>query len=106
MTRRILRGLFVQYTKVLDTDAANASRLTGPFQVKIRMTVNRTVMMTGQPFHRTHTAIFECKPLVYKRVVPLILRRCDFWQLRLTGMGDAVIYSIAAERYGGEWQQA
>lgn len=40
------------------------------------------------------------------RVVPLILRRCDFWQLRLTGVGDAVIYSIAVERYGGEWQQA
>ena len=40
------------------------------------------------------------------RVVPLILRRCDYWQLRLTGVGDAVIYSIAVERYGGEWQQA
>ena len=40
------------------------------------------------------------------KVVPLILRRCDFWQLRLTGTGDAVIYSIAVERYGGEWQQA
>jgi hypothetical protein len=40
------------------------------------------------------------------RVVPLILRRCDFWQLRLTGTGDAVIYSIAVEKYGGEWQQA
>lgn len=40
------------------------------------------------------------------RVVPLILRRCDYWQLRLTGVGDAVIYSIAAEKYGGEWQQA
>ena len=40
------------------------------------------------------------------RVVPLILRRCDFWQLRLTGTGEAVIYSIALERYGGEWQQA
>ena len=40
------------------------------------------------------------------RVVPLILRRCDFWQLRLTGTGDAVIYSIAVEKYGSEWQQA
>ena len=40
------------------------------------------------------------------KVVPLILRRCDFWQLRLTGTGDAVIYSIAVEKYGGEWQQA
>lgn len=40
------------------------------------------------------------------KVVPLILRRCDFWQLRLTGKGDAVIYSIAVEKYGGEWQQA
>ncbi len=38
--------------------------------------------------------------------VPLILRRCDSWQLRLTGTGDAVIRSIAVERYGGEWQQA
>ncbi len=40
------------------------------------------------------------------RVVPLILRRCDFWQLKLTGTKEAVIYSIAVERYGGEWQQA
>ena len=39
-------------------------------------------------------------------VVPLILRRCDRWQLRLTGTQEAVIYSIAVERYGGEWQQA
>ena len=39
------------------------------------------------------------------KVVPLILQRCDFWQLRLTGTGDAVIYSIAVEKYGGEWQQ-
>lgn len=40
------------------------------------------------------------------KAVPLILRRCDFWQLRLTGTGDAVIYSIAVEKYGGEWRQA
>lgn len=40
------------------------------------------------------------------RVVPLILRRCDFWQMKLTGTKEAVIYSIAVERYGGEWQQA
>lgn len=39
-------------------------------------------------------------------IVPLILRRCDRWQLRLTGTQTAVIYSIAVERYVGEWQQA
>jgi hypothetical protein len=38
--------------------------------------------------------------------VPLILRRCDRWQLRLTGQGGAVLYRIAVERYPGEWQQA
>ena len=39
-------------------------------------------------------------------VVPLILHRCDYWQLSMEGTGEAVIYSISAERYGGEWQQA
>ena len=38
-------------------------------------------------------------------LVPLILRRCDYWQLKLAGVGAAVIYSISVERYGGEWQQ-
>lgn len=34
-------------------------------------------------------------------IIPLILRRCDHYRLSLDGTGDAVIYSIAIEKYNG-----
>ena len=39
-------------------------------------------------------------------IIPLILRRCDHYQLSLAGAGDAVIYSITMERYSGSQYQA
>ena len=37
--------------------------------------------------------------------IPLILRRCDHYTLKLTGTGGAKIYSITAEKYAGSWKQ-
>lgn len=33
--------------------------------------------------------------------IPLILRRCDYYRLKIEGTGDAVIYSIAEVKYSG-----
>ena len=74
-TRRIFLGLFVQYTKVLDTDAINASRLTGPFHVTNRMIVNRTAMMTGQPFRRTHFQSLNFIISALRRILTARLRQ-------------------------------
>lgn len=37
--------------------------------------------------------------------LPLILRRCDSYRLKLTGVGDAVIYSLTEVKYGGSHLQ-
>ncbi len=37
--------------------------------------------------------------------VPLILRRCDHYTLKLTGHGGARIYSLTAVKYSGSWKQ-
>ncbi len=37
--------------------------------------------------------------------VPLILRRCDHYTLKLTGTGGAKIYSLTAEKYAGSRKQ-
>ena len=37
--------------------------------------------------------------------IPLILRRCDHYRLKLTGRGQARIYSITAEKYAGSEKQ-
>ena len=37
--------------------------------------------------------------------LPLILRRCDHYRLKLTGRGQARIYSITAEKYAGSEKQ-
>lgn len=37
--------------------------------------------------------------------VPLILRRCDHYTLKLTGTGGARIYSLTAEKYAGSRKQ-
>ncbi|MBR4703235.1 MAG: hypothetical protein IKO91_05265 [Oscillospiraceae bacterium] len=37
--------------------------------------------------------------------VPLILRRCDHYTLKLTGIGGATVYSVTEEKYGGSWKQ-
>ena len=37
--------------------------------------------------------------------VPLILRRCDHYTLKLTGTGGARVYSVTEEKYSGSWKQ-
>lgn len=34
-------------------------------------------------------------------ILPLILRRCDHFRLKLTGTGDCVIYSLTEDKYNG-----
>lgn len=41
----------------------------------------------------------------YSFHVPLILRRCDHYRLKLEGTGPAKVYSITEEKYGGSWLQ-
>lgn len=37
--------------------------------------------------------------------LPLILRRCDSYRLKLNGVGDAVVYSLTEVKYGGSHLQ-
>ena len=37
--------------------------------------------------------------------LPLILRRCDYYRLKLVGSGDAVVYSLTEVRYSGSTLQ-
>ena len=34
-------------------------------------------------------------------VIPLSVRRCDHWSLKLSGTGECRVYSLAVTRYGG-----
>lgn len=37
--------------------------------------------------------------------IPLVLRRSDYYQIRLEGTGQVIIYSITEEKYSGSWKQ-
>lgn len=101
---------FADSTRAYKTALAGSEGKKGVLRLLIRCRLEKTMKVQiaydGGEFEEAGEFGGEDGMAKTSRVVPLILRRCDFWQLRLTGMGDAVIYSIAAERYGGEWQQA
>ena len=104
------RVLFADSTRAYKTALTGSESKKGVLRLLIRCRLAKTMKVwisyDGGDFEEAGEFGGEDGMAKSSRVVPLILRRCDYWQLRLTGVGDAVIYSIAVEKYGGEWQQA
>lgn len=104
------RVTFADSTRAYKTALTGSESKKGVLRLLIRCRLAKTMKVwisyDGGDFEEAGEFGGEDGMEKTSRVVPLILRRCDYWQLRLTGVGDAVIYSIAVEKYGGEWQQA
>ena len=104
------RVLFADSTRAYKTALTGSESKKGVLRLLIRCRLAKTMKVwisyDGGDFEEAGEFGGEDGMEKTSRVVPLILRRCDYWQLRLTGVGDAVIYSIAVEKYSGEWQQA
>lgn len=100
---------FAESTRAYKTVLTGSEAKKGVLRLLIRCRLAGTMKVwiayDGGDFEEVKTIGGDDEPK-NTYVVPLILRRCDRWQLRLTGTQTAVIYSIAVERYAGEWQQA
>lgn len=89
------------------TDTASQNKKGGPLRILIRATLpeNSTIEVKikyddgSTKTVGTITGTSGAKKKTY--ILPLILRRCDHYQLSMDGYGNAVIYSIAVERYSG-----
>lgn len=89
------------------TDTTSQNKKGGPLRILIRATLpqNSTIeVKIKYDDGTTHTVgTLEGSSSAKKKtyILPLILRRCDHYRLSMDGYGDAVIYSIAVERYSG-----
>lgn len=89
------------------TDTASQNKKGGPLRILIRATLpkNSTIeVKIKYDDGTTHTVgTLEGSSSAKKKtyILPLILRRCDHYRLSLDGYGEAVVYSIAVERYSG-----
>lgn len=88
-------------------DTASQNKKGGPLRILIRATLAEDSTIEVKIKYDdgntksvgTITGTSSAKKKTY--ILPLILRRCDHYRLSLDGYGDAVIYSIAVERYSG-----
>lgn len=98
---------FADSDNFYETTDSNSQNKKGPLRILIRATLpeNSTIeVKIRYDDGTTHTVgtitgTASAKKKTY--ILPLILRRCDHYQLSMDGYGDAVIYSIAVERYSG-----
>lgn len=89
------------------TDSNSQNKKGGPLRILIRATLAEDSTIEVKIKYDdgstksvgTITSTSSAKKKTY--ILPLILRRCDHYQLSMDGYGDAVIYSIAVERYSG-----
>lgn len=98
---------FADSDNFYETTDSNSQNKKGPLRILIRATLpqNSTIeVKIKYDDGMTHTVgtlegSISAKKKTY--ILPLILRRCDHYRLSMDGYGDAVIYSIAVERYSG-----
>ena len=98
---------FADSDNFYETTDSNSQNKKGPLRILIRATLaNNTTIEVKIKYDdgTTHlVGTLEGSSSAKKKtyIIPLILRRCDHYRLSLDGYGDAVIYSIAVERYSG-----
>lgn len=98
---------FADSDNFYETTDSNSQNKKGPLRILIRATLpqNSTIeVKIKYDDGTTHTVgTLEGSSSAKKKtyILPLILRRCDHYQISLAGTGDAVIYSISIEKYSG-----
>lgn len=98
---------FADSDNFYETTDTNSQNKKGPLRLLIRATLEKNtevVVKLKYDDGTTHTVgtltgTSSAKKKTY--IIPLILRRCDHYQLSLEGEGDAVIHSISIEKYSG-----
>jgi len=88
------------------TDTASQTK-KGPLRILIRATLDKnaeievSMKYDDGTTHLVGTLDGNTSEKKKTYIIPLILRRNDHYRLSLDGYGDAVIYSIAVEKYSG-----
>ena len=94
-------GDSVRFYETSDTNSQNNKGLLR-FQIRCDLDSGSElkvwVRYEGEDW-REEAAIRETGKMSYN--IPLILRRCDYFRLKLTGTGGAVVYSITEVKYSG-----
>ena len=98
---------FADSDNFYETTDSNSQNKKGPLRILIRATLaeNSTIEVKIKyddgSTHLVGTINGDYLQRKKTYILPLILRRCDHYRLSLDGEGNAVIYSIAVERYSG-----
>ena len=97
--------IFADSVNFYETSESGSERKKGPLRMLIRAALANNVTVTVKISYddgddmTVGTLAGGGKKQTY--VLPMILRRCDHYRLRLEGNGEAVIYSMSTERYNG-----
>ena len=103
---------FADSYRFYETTDTNSQNKKGPLRILIRATLaNHTEIVVKLKYddgstHTIGTLTGSSGAKKKSYILPLILRRCDHYRLSLDGTGEAVIYSIAVEKYSGSQYQA
>lgn len=98
---------FADSDNFYETTDSNSQNKKGPLRILIRATLPKNstieVKIKYDDGSTKTVGTLEGSSSAKKKtyILPLILRRCDHYRISLDGYGDAVIYSIAVERYSG-----
>lgn len=103
---------FADSTRFYETSDTASQNKKGLLRVLIRCELASGASLTVHVRYdgggwETKRTIAATDPATEKQSyhIPLILRRCDHYTLKLTGTGGAKIFSITAEKYAGSWKQ-
>lgn len=97
--------IFADSVNFYETSESGSERKKGPLRMLIRAALANNVTVTVKLSYddgdnmTVGTLAGAEKKQTY--LLPLILRRCDYYRLSLEGNGEAVIYSMSMERYNG-----
>ncbi len=96
---------FADSTEFTRTTGGSSHNRKGLLRLQLRTELETDAAMTVQVqydsdgvWHTVKTLSAETKQ---SSLIPLVLRRCDHFRLRLSGTGGARVYSLAVTRYGG-----
>ena len=100
---------FADFTRVYETTDTGSENKKGLLRLLIRCELGTNASMSVLVRYDSRGDWITAKTITAAAkksfIVPLILRRCDHFRLKLTGTGDFKVWSIAPVRYSGSHLQ-
>lgn len=103
------RAEFADSTRFYETTDTNSQDKKGPLRLQLRCSLTQGATVTvwimydsDGTWHEIGTVTGETGGSAKRSYnLPLIIRRCDHYRLKLTGTGTCVIYSLTEVKYSG-----